>query len=169
MPGHASTPWIARARPGLPLLVPATAAAQLPSWVNPSGASISPPQPAPADSVAIRIEGNLPSGCYSTPSITAARAGTSIAVRLNTTVEPGPCTLALIPYSVSADLGKLPAGRYTVTVAYSENGAPTGTAATLPFSVVAPALVPVAAVVALAAILFSVAVVLAIRRRRAHA
>lgn len=170
MPVCAAKSRMARAGLGFLLLIPAAASAQLPPWASPSGISTSPSQPAPADSVSVRVEGNLPSGCYSTPSIAATRTGASIAVRLNTTVEPGPCTLALVPYDVTTDVGKLAAGNYTVTVTYSENGGPTGAAATLSFSVVAPRpKVSLAAAVILAAILFGIGVLLAIRRRRTNA
>jgi hypothetical protein len=69
--------------------------------------------------VSIRVDGNLPSTCYSDPTVRTVVSANSIVISLDSVMSFGPCSLVLVPFSKTVVVGPLAPGTYTVSATLS--------------------------------------------------
>jgi hypothetical protein len=81
-------------------------------------ASITPASPTSADSVAVAISGWVPDTCHPAPTGTVDVSGRNITVNLSSASAATPgmaCGQVMTPFTVSVNIGRMPAGSYTIT------------------------------------------------------
>lgn len=77
--------------------------------------SFLPAHPTTGTEVQLTISGYRPDSCHREPLASITRTDNHFALTMSGEVVPSACTLSLIKYTITTSLGKLPAGKYSVT------------------------------------------------------
>ncbi|HVR76020.1 MAG TPA: hypothetical protein VMT52_16935 [Planctomycetota bacterium] len=85
-------------------------------WAYLGSVALVPPQPTVKDQVTVKISGDFPDGCWRFQGYSQNVQPGRITINVGASVVAGACTQALVPYTLEADLGVLPAGHYELTV-----------------------------------------------------
>ena len=121
--------------------------------MEPIGAITVSPLSGLSNMVAVRLDGNLPSPCYSDPSVQQpVVSGNRISISLDSVLTFAPCAAILVPFSKTVVVGPLVPGAYTVSSILFENGNFVGQLTPAGFSVPIIADVPATSLVTLAVI-----------------